>query len=301
MLNQVYDLDVIRQQVTFPQVLAYYGIHDNKLMCWLHQDDSPSLAVYENGGFCFGCRRNVDIFDFVKHREKCNLPQAVNWVLSHADILPAAVRRNREVIENVDPYPRPIIEYWHGCLEGEPLAYSLGRGLTQETLDRYLIGYRPDKDAITIPYWSQSPGLGDVVGLQYRQLGFRDGAKYWWETGYRQYLSNKHLLDNEFIILVYGVFDSILGEQDGLPMCGTFTHLRREEMVDLAVLLQEKQVYILPDTTASELPAASKLCDTLLSKGVAAELRWFPESVGKDYNEIRLEGWSAQKFMEHIK
>lgn len=300
MLNQVYDLETIRQQVTFPQVLAYYGIHDSKIVCWLHQDDSPSLAVYENGGFCFGCRKSVDIFDLVKHREKCNLPQAVSWILAHADILPAAVRKDREVVEQVSPYSRPIIEYWHDCLESTPLAYLLGRGLTKETLDRYLIGYRPDWDAITIPYWSQSPGVGDVVGLQYRRLGFGEGPKYWWERGYRQYLSNKHFLENEFIILVYGVFDAILGEQDGLPMCGTFTHLRREEMLDLATLLQGKQGYLLPDSTASELPAAAKLCDFLQSKGVNMQLRWFPE-VGKDYNEIRLAGISVEQFMEHIK
>lgn len=59
--------ETVKAAVTPKQVAAYYGIQVNRsdmLCCPFHQDRHPSLKLYDDHFFCFGCHKHGDVIDF---------------------------------------------------------------------------------------------------------------------------------------------------------------------------------------------------------------------------------------------
>lgn len=56
----------VRQQVGVPQAAAYYGLPVHRggmAVCPFHQDQKPSLKLYEDHFYCFGCQAHGDVID----------------------------------------------------------------------------------------------------------------------------------------------------------------------------------------------------------------------------------------------
>jgi hypothetical protein len=305
--NSIYDLENIRQQINPAQVLSLFGIpwdgHSN-IKCLWHEDSTPSCQVYSDHLFCHGCRKWGDIFSLTMKLGKMPFDRAVEWLLSKKSILPATVVRKAPV-EYKGDLPIKIAQYYHSQLDKERRQYLYDRLLTDETLDRNLIGYRADYQAYTIPFWSGYPGVSEIVSLQYRIAPWaaNQKKKYWWEPGYyRPCVLNSHVINPALVVVAFGSIDGLLGAQDGLPMISasglnTFANSLKIESIWLRDLLRDVQrIIVLPDATCVEFEPAVKVMQNL-----GADLKFFPYyAPGKDYNAYRISGESTVTFIKEI-
>lgn len=68
----------IKEVTTMGRVLERYGIRVNRagfIVCPFHQEKTPSMKIYKDSYYCFGCGAHGDIFSFVMQYE--NVPFSV--------------------------------------------------------------------------------------------------------------------------------------------------------------------------------------------------------------------------------
>ena len=121
-------------------------------LCPFHQEKTPSFTVSEGKGFyhCFGCGQHGNAIDFVMALEGLDFSQAVQR-LAELTGLPAP-RRGGEAAPAVDQTlyaaNAAATRWFAGRLESASgaaaAAYLAGRGLDQETILRFGLGYAPD-------------------------------------------------------------------------------------------------------------------------------------------------------------
>jgi DNA primase len=123
-----------------------------KGLCPFHGEKTPSFVVTpaRETWHCFGCGEGGDIFSFVMKREGLTFPQALKQLAAKAGIQiderttreDAHRARLREVLEQA-------IAFYHVVLTqskaGAPaLEYLHGRGFTDETIEKFQLGWAPD-------------------------------------------------------------------------------------------------------------------------------------------------------------
>jgi len=154
----------VKQQADIVKVIEGYirlrnaGAHRFKGLCPFHKEKTPSFNV--NGGsqqfyYCFGCQASGDVFTFVGKIENVTFPEAVRIVAQKCGIpLPkrefsspeqAAEARLRtkllELQETAAAWFEEQLRSPEGTLAREYLA---GRGLLDEGIRKFRIGYAPD-------------------------------------------------------------------------------------------------------------------------------------------------------------
>src|SRR5664280_3432008 len=122
-----------------------------KGLCPFHGEKTPSFIVTpaRETWHCFGCDEGGDIFSFVMRRESLSFPEALKRLAARAGIEvdertsreDARKARLREVLEQA-------IAFYHVVLTqsktGAPaLEYLHGRGFTDETIQRFQLGWAP--------------------------------------------------------------------------------------------------------------------------------------------------------------
>jgi DNA primase len=122
-------------------------------LCPFHNEKTPSFTVNEEKGFfhCFGCGAHGDNIGFLMQADSLSFPEAVERLAAEAGLeVPAATPRDREqaqvratLIEVMEaacawferqlrlPAGRPGLDYLHG------------RGLDDETIRRFRLGFAP--------------------------------------------------------------------------------------------------------------------------------------------------------------
>ncbi|MBO6309004.1 MAG: hypothetical protein J6N70_09290 [Oribacterium sp.] len=62
------DFMTIKNSVSVPDAAEYYGIEDRHGMCRciFHEEDTPSMKLYQNNYHCFGCGAHGDVIDLVQ-------------------------------------------------------------------------------------------------------------------------------------------------------------------------------------------------------------------------------------------
>lgn len=300
----LYDLDKIKQQVSLPSLLSHYGlaIQGTNINCLWHEDSTPSLRIWADHGFCYGCRTYANVFQFVMKLENLRFPDAVEWLLKNQGILPQTVWKE-QVRRYRGPVPGHWVDWWHRSLTDEKREYLYQRGLTDTTIDVNQIGYRPDRSAYVFPFWRGLPGRSALDTLQYRAEPGKDSKRtYFNEPGYgKPSLLNRYLVNPRLVIIVFGTVDALLGAQDGLPMVSAsgvtqFVNSDRAENTWLrAELARTDKVVVLPDNTPSEFEPAQKLALQL-----GADIKYFRPEGPKDYNEYRLSGKSVEDFWTEV-
>jgi DNA primase len=123
-----------------------------KGLCPFHGEKTPSFVVTpaRETWHCFGCGEGGDIFSFVMRREGLTFPEALKKLAARAGIEidertsreEAHKARLREVLEQA-------IAFYHVVLTqsktGAPaLEYLHGRGFTDETIEKFQLGWAPD-------------------------------------------------------------------------------------------------------------------------------------------------------------
>ncbi len=122
-----------------------------KGLCPFHSEKTPSFVVTpaRETWKCFGCGKGGDVFTFVMERDGLSFPEALRVLAARAGIeldertrrADARSARLREVLETA-------IAFYHGVLTGSrigqpALDYLRDRGFTDETIERFQLGFAP--------------------------------------------------------------------------------------------------------------------------------------------------------------
>lgn len=153
----------VKQQADIVRVVGDYvklkkaGAQNYSGLCPFHSEKTPSFSVHATRQFyhCFGCGASGDVFSFVQKIENITFPEAVRAVAQKLGIvLPKASYSSPT--EAKDAKLRTVLievheracAFFQECLRRPEGArareYLTGRGLNEEILKRFRIGYAPD-------------------------------------------------------------------------------------------------------------------------------------------------------------
>ncbi|HEY1383238.1 MAG TPA: DNA primase [Dongiaceae bacterium] len=123
-------------------------------LCPFHNEKTPSFTVSEDKGFfhCFGCGVHGDVIGFVMRSEGLEFPQAVEKLAAEAGMqVPRETPEERERAERqatlggAVEFAAKHFEQQLRASAGRPgLDYLKRRGLTDDTMRRFRLGYAPD-------------------------------------------------------------------------------------------------------------------------------------------------------------
>ena len=125
--------------------------------CPFHGEKTPSFAVNpaKNMFYCFGCHEGGDIFKFIMKMESCDFMEALKLLAARYGI-PVPERQKTAVEIRREKHRERIYEtnatacrFYQACLLKTPygkgaLAYLNGRGISQEIISSFSIGYALD-------------------------------------------------------------------------------------------------------------------------------------------------------------
>ncbi|HEY9080295.1 DNA primase [Magnetovibrio sp.] len=124
-------------------------------LCPFHKEKTPSFTVNEDKGFyhCFGCGAHGSAFDFVMETEGLNFREAVEKLASEVGMqVPQdspeerqrAERKNTlyDVVEAACRHYEQALRSPEGA---HALAYLRGRGLSDQTIAKFRLGFAPDR------------------------------------------------------------------------------------------------------------------------------------------------------------
>ena len=153
----------VKQQADIVRIIGDYiklkkaGAQNYSGLCPFHGEKTPSFSVHATRQFyhCFGCGVSGDVFSFVQKVESITFPEAVRLVAQKLGIpLPKATyategeaKEARLRGQLLDVHERAVA-FFQECLRRSEGArareYLKGRGLDEEMIARFRIGYAPD-------------------------------------------------------------------------------------------------------------------------------------------------------------
>jgi len=117
-----------------------------KGLCPFHKEKSPSFQVDTEQGYfyCFGCKAGGDVFSFVQRVENLSFGDALRQLAEKAGVQVEARygERSSRDLYDVNAF---ALEYFREHLPGPALAYLRARGLTDETIAAFEVGYAPER------------------------------------------------------------------------------------------------------------------------------------------------------------
>jgi DNA primase len=153
----------VKQQADIVRVVGDYvklkkaGAQNYSGLCPFHNEKTPSFSVHATRQFyhCFGCGESGDVFSFVQKIENITFPEAVRAVAQRLGIAlpkvsyssPAEAKEAKlrtvllEVHERACAFFQEYLKRPEGARARE---YLTGRGLNEEIIKRFRIGYAPD-------------------------------------------------------------------------------------------------------------------------------------------------------------
>ena len=155
--------ETVKQQADIVRIVGDYiklkkaGAQNYSGLCPFHGEKTPSFSVHATRQFyhCFGCGVSGDVFSFVQKVENITFPEAVRLVAQKLGIPlpkatfsnPAEAREAKLRAQLFDVQERAAA-FFQECLRRPEGArareYLLGRGVDEETMARFRIGYAPD-------------------------------------------------------------------------------------------------------------------------------------------------------------
>jgi DNA primase len=155
--------DTLKQQADIVRIVGDYvklkkaGAQNYSGLCPFHNEKTPSFSVHATRQFfhCFGCGTSGDVFTFVQKIENVTFPEAVRAVAQKLGI-PLPKMEYSSPAEARDAKLRTVLleiqeracTFFQECLRRPESArareYLTGRGLNEEMIREFRIGYAPD-------------------------------------------------------------------------------------------------------------------------------------------------------------
>ncbi len=153
----------VKQQADIVRIVGDYiklkkaGAQNYSGLCPFHGEKTPSFSVHATRQFyhCFGCGVSGDVFSFVQKVENITFPESVRLVALKLNIplpkatfsTPGEAKEARMRGQLLDAHERAVA-FFQECLRRPEGArareYLAGRGLNDEMIAKFRIGYAPD-------------------------------------------------------------------------------------------------------------------------------------------------------------
>ncbi len=140
-------VEVISEYITLkPAGLSF------KARCPFHNEKTPSFMVSRDRGswHCFGCHRGGDVFSFVQEMEGLDFPEVLRVLAKKAgiELKPVNPELHTQRTRAMDVL-RWVTKYYQEVLRKSAEAksardYLQKRGLDEETMETFALGYAPD-------------------------------------------------------------------------------------------------------------------------------------------------------------
>ncbi|MGA8154405.1 MAG: DNA primase [Terriglobales bacterium] len=154
---------IVKQQADIVRVVGEYvklkkaGAQNYSGLCPFHNEKTPSFSVHATRQFfhCFGCSASGDVFSFVQKIENITFPEAVRAVAQKLGIAlpkasyssPAEARDAKLRTVLLEVHERAVAffqEYLRRSDGARTREYLAGRGLNEEMIKSFRIGFAPD-------------------------------------------------------------------------------------------------------------------------------------------------------------
>lgn len=189
------------------------------------------------------------------------------------------------------------IDGWHSRLMAtdDALDWLMRlRGLLEETIVRYRLGWDGDTETITLPVYDAE---GRIVNLRCRKLGKGEPFKGLYKRGAQLY---PDVPASGALLLVAGELDALIGRQLGLPAVTTTCGAKLPD--PLVSLFLHHKVFVMFDV--GEESAATRVSAKLHAAGITAtvvRLRRLGLPHGADLNDLVLQGGTAAQIKALIR
>jgi len=185
----------LKQQADIVRVVGDYvslkksGAQNYSGLCPFHKEKSPSFSVHATRQFyhCFGCGQSGDVFSFVQKIENITFPEAVRAVAQKMGVALPKQTFSSEA-EARDARVRTVLleihdracAFFQECLRRPEGArareYLAGRGLDEEIIRKFRIGYAPDSGFL----------LRDRLKGEFGEEAMRESGLLSWKEGSTQ-------------------------------------------------------------------------------------------------------------------
>ena len=295
------DFDAIKAANPLPETIERMTgqqIERHKINCPFHDDKTPSLHVYDDGGWkCYSCGKYGDVIDFVGlllYGENYDYHETIDR-LGALDIkpLPATTTRPKptkpagklgatleDALRWNEQMPTQRREYWHS------------RGLTDQTIDEFFLGWDGKRYTIPATYRLQ------VFGLKRRQSEIDDGipAKYTQIAGGRVGIFNAdNLWEAHHAVITEGEIDCMLMHQSGFTSVTSTGGAGSWKAEWAKFFTHIPKIYILYDNDQAGWQGAKRI----LSSIRRSEMVSLPEGI-KDVGELFEKSADPVAWLKHI-
>jgi DNA primase len=182
--------ETLRQQADIVRIVGDYvklkkaGAQNFSGLCPFHAEKTPSFSVHATRQFyhCFGCGESGDVFAFIQKVENITFPEAVRLLAQKLGVpmpkvsfsSPAEARDAQVRMALLDVHVRAAA-FFQECLRRPEGAnareYLKGRGLDDETMARFRIGYAPDSGFL----------LRDALRREFDEELLRESGLFSWK------------------------------------------------------------------------------------------------------------------------
>lgn len=155
----------IKQRLSIETLVSEYVVLKKfgkslKGLCPFHAEKTPSFMVSPDKGiaYCFGCHKGGDLFKFFMEVENVDFSEALKLLAEKTGVTLEKIsnktfikKDDKEVLFEVNELAAKIYEdqLWNSAKGKEALLYLKNRGLTEDTIKRFRIGYAPDSYEFT--------------------------------------------------------------------------------------------------------------------------------------------------------
>jgi DNA primase len=156
-------VEVIREYVPVKAVGANF-----QAVCPFHNEKTPSFVISPDKQIwhCFGCSRGGDVFTFVMEKEGLSFVEALRLLAPKAGVTlkhenpEKFSKRSRilDIMEIAGKYYAHILKSVNGKVAKE---YLVNRGLKEETIEDWRLGYSPDSWSSLYEFLKQRPLIGN--------------------------------------------------------------------------------------------------------------------------------------------
>lgn len=189
---------------------------NHMVCCPFHADSTPSMVVHKDYYLCYGCGASGDIISYFQTTIKCDFMEALRLAAIEAGVVldDKLTEQVQKIVEERNQRLDALAHYQAKLEDSEKARQYLQstRGLTEETIKYFGLGYRPDWDAIAIPMYGRA---GHLDAISYRYLDPNNEQRYHhknnmeWTKGSHLYNCRALEFEEGPIYVCEGMFDAM--------------------------------------------------------------------------------------------
>lgn len=245
-----------------------------------HLDKTPSFHIKNNKWRCFACNKGGDCIDFIQwiHPNNLSWKESVIYLAKKYNIPIPEDKYEKEYERN-----KVIANKYSKDIGVEALNYLYSRGLSNDEIKKWNIGYDKYSNRIVFPLYNKN---NKIVGFNKRIINNnKNDSKYinsktsdiFKKSSYLyglNYINNK----SEYIIITEGVIDVILSTKYGLDnvICTLGTALTKDHIPIIKSL--NKTIVIIYDGDKVGKESTEKAAKLLLDNDIYCKTVFLPNN-----------------------